>query len=163
MEPNGYIVKEQCLLAVFHQMPLDCMICTAMYGSGVKIGMVRIIILQAPHRIHRDLHQVSIVCFAAGLGASAQGTAVQLLGTGILPTIAASASDFVFSRTYNPLFSTRIAPFPGRSKAVFALLDNITRCDRCHSSEIYCSPTRKTTYRHYRKSGVTVVILQPAA
>ena len=30
----------------------------------------------------------------------------------------------------------------GQGGSSFALLDNITMCDRCHSSEIYFSPTR---------------------
>ena len=103
MEPKGFIVRKQHLSAVFPRMILGCMTCTAMYGSGVKIGMVQNTTRQVPLLTRRAHPLAAIVCFAAGVGATTPGTAGLLIGAGIRLATAAPTTVFVFSWTYNPL------------------------------------------------------------
>ncbi len=69
----------------------DCTTCTAMYGSGVRIGTVGTIIRSRRRMIRRNLLQARTACLAAVAGATRQGTAGQRFVTTARPAAGTAA------------------------------------------------------------------------
>ncbi len=76
----------------FRRTPSGCTICTAIFGNGVRTGMMRAIIYRVLQRTHVVPHRARTGLFAAATGAATPGAAGRRTATTTIPTTAASAS-----------------------------------------------------------------------
>ena len=72
-----------------------------MYGSGVRIGIVRLTILSVTQPILRDRPQALSACFAAAVGTSTRDTAALLVAATTRPPTATTASGSASSSPSN--------------------------------------------------------------
>ena len=85
------------LLAYINLTVLAYVICMVMWRSGVRIGMIRIIIQIVRLLTRRGQVQENAVSFAAAPGAAFRGSAALRIASGSGPTTGTTASAFVLS------------------------------------------------------------------
>ena len=72
-----------------------CVTCMVMFGSGVRIGMVRVIMVGVLVLILRGLVVPRPACYAAAAGTTTRGTAGRLIASGTRPTTGTTPWAFV--------------------------------------------------------------------